>query len=72
MKTRLLGSAGLGNYSGFSNPVSVRDLTVNASAMKSRPIPLTLVFLGVTVGGIAICMFLPIFKMSDIINGPNH
>jgi type IV pilus assembly protein PilC len=30
--------------------------------------PLLIVFLGVTVGGIAICMFLPIFKMSEIIN----
>jgi type II secretory pathway component PulF len=27
-----------------------------------------IVFLGVVVGGIVICMFLPIFKMSDIIN----
>jgi type II secretory pathway component PulF len=26
------------------------------------------VFLGVVIGGIVICMFLPIFKMSDIIN----
>jgi type IV pilus assembly protein PilC len=30
--------------------------------------PLLIVFLGVTVGGIAICMFLPIFKMAEIIN----
>jgi type IV pilus assembly protein PilC len=30
--------------------------------------PLLIVFLGVVVGGIVICMFLPIFKMSDIIN----
>ena len=29
--------------------------------------PLLIVFLGVTVGGIAICMFLPIFKMSELI-----
>ena len=34
--------------------------------------PLLIVFLGVTVGGIAICMFLPIFKMAEIINPPNH
>ena len=33
--------------------------------------PLLIVFLGVTVGGIAICMFLPIFKMSEIINPQN-
>lgn len=30
--------------------------------------PLLIVFLGIVVGGIVICMFLPIFKMSDIIN----
>jgi type IV pilus assembly protein PilC len=30
--------------------------------------PLLIVFLGVVVGGIVICMFLPIFKMSDIIS----
>jgi type IV pilus assembly protein PilC len=30
--------------------------------------PLLIVFLGVVVGGIVICMFLPIFKMSEIIN----
>jgi len=33
--------------------------------------PILIVFLGVVVGGIVICMFLPIFKMSDIIN-PHH
>jgi type IV pilus assembly protein PilC len=34
--------------------------------------PLLIVFLGVTVGSIVICMFLPIFKMSDIINPPGR
>jgi type IV pilus assembly protein PilC len=33
--------------------------------------PILIVFLGVVVGGIVICMFLPIFKMSEIIN-PRH
>ncbi len=32
--------------------------------------PLLIVFLGVVVGGIVIAMFLPIFKMSEIINPP--
>ena len=32
--------------------------------------PLLIVFLGVVVGGIAICMFLPIFKMAELINPP--
>ncbi|MBI5385889.1 MAG: type II secretion system F family protein [Verrucomicrobia bacterium] len=30
--------------------------------------PLLIVFLGVTVGGIAICMFLPIFKLAELVN----
>jgi type IV pilus assembly protein PilC len=30
--------------------------------------PLLIVFLGVTVGGIAICMFLPIFKLSELVS----
>lgn len=29
--------------------------------------PLLMVFLGVTVGGIVVCMFLPIFKMSELV-----
>jgi type IV pilus assembly protein PilC len=31
--------------------------------------PLLIVFLGVTVGGIAVCMFLPIFKLSELVSG---
>ena len=30
--------------------------------------PLLIVFLGITVGGIAICMFLPIFKLSELVS----
>lgn len=30
--------------------------------------PLLIVFLGVVIGGIVICMFMPIFKMSEIVN----
>jgi type IV pilus assembly protein PilC len=33
--------------------------------------PMLIVFLGVVVGSIVICMFLPIFKMSEIVN-PRH
>ncbi len=32
--------------------------------------PLLIVFLGVVVGSIVICMFLPIFKLSEIVSGP--
>jgi type IV pilus assembly protein PilC len=31
--------------------------------------PLLIVFLGVVVGGMVVCMFLPIFKMSDVVMG---
>ena len=30
--------------------------------------PILIVFLGVVVGGMVICMFLPIFKMSEIVS----
>jgi len=47
------------------------EIETTLSGLTSLIEPLLIVFLGVTVGGIAICMFLPIFKMSDIIN-PSH
>ncbi|HVK58669.1 MAG TPA: type II secretion system F family protein [Candidatus Kapabacteria bacterium] len=42
------------------------------SGLTSLIEPLLIVFLGVVVGGIVICMFLPIFKMSEIINPPGR
>lgn len=44
------------------------EIETTLSGLTSLIEPLLIVFLGVTVGGIAICMFLPIFKMSEIIN----
>jgi type IV pilus assembly protein PilC len=44
------------------------EVETTLSGLTSLIEPLLIVFLGVTVGGIAICMFLPIFKMSQIIN----
>jgi type IV pilus assembly protein PilC len=38
------------------------------SGLTSLIEPILIVFLGVVVGGMVICMFLPIFKMADIIN----
>ena len=38
------------------------------SGLTSLIEPLLIVFLGVVVGGIVICMFLPIFKMTEILN----
>ena len=46
------------------------DDEVNAmlSGLTSLIEPLLIVFLGVIIGGIVVCMFLPIFKMHEIIN----
>jgi type IV pilus assembly protein PilC len=44
------------------------EIEATLSGLTSLIEPLLIVFLGVTVGGIAICMFLPIFKMHEIIN----
>jgi len=45
------------------------EIETTLSGLTSLIEPILIVFLGVTVGGIAICMFLPIFKMTEIING---
>jgi len=44
------------------------EIQTTLSGLTSLIEPLLIVFLGLTVGTIAICMFLPIFKMSEIIN----
>ncbi|MBI4324459.1 MAG: type II secretion system F family protein [Chloroflexi bacterium] len=46
------------------------EIDTTLSGLTSLIEPLLIVFLGVVVGGIVICMFLPIFKMSEIINPP--
>jgi type IV pilus assembly protein PilC len=38
------------------------------AALTSLMEPALIVFLGVVVGGIVMCMFLPIFEMSSVIN----
>ncbi|HKI69822.1 MAG TPA: type II secretion system F family protein [Verrucomicrobiae bacterium] len=47
------------------------EIETTLSGLTSLIEPLLIVFLGVVVGGMVICMFLPIFKMATIINGPN-
>ena len=44
------------------------EIETTLNGLTSLIEPLLIVFLGVTVGGIAICMFLPIFKMSELIS----
>ncbi len=45
------------------------EIETTLSGLTSLIEPILIVFLGFPVGGIAICMFLPIFKMTEIING---
>jgi type IV pilus assembly protein PilC len=45
------------------------EIETTLSGLTSLIEPLLIVFLGVVVGGMVICMFLPIFKMSTIVNG---
>jgi len=45
------------------------EIDTTLSGLTSLIEPLLIVFLGVTIGGIVIAMFMPIFKMSQIING---
>ena len=47
------------------------EIETTLNGLTSLIEPLLIVFLGVTVGGIAICMFLPIFKLSELVN-PQH
>jgi type IV pilus assembly protein PilC len=44
------------------------EVETTLSGLTSLIEPILIVFLGVVVGGMVICMFLPIFKMSEIIN----
>lgn len=39
------------------------------SGLTSLIEPILIVFLGIVIGGMVICMFLPIFKMSEIVSG---
>ena len=44
------------------------EIETTLSGLMSLIEPLLIVFLGVVVGGMVICMFLPIFKLSTIVN----
>jgi type IV pilus assembly protein PilC len=44
------------------------EIETTLSGITSLIEPILICFLGVVVGGMVICMFLPIFKMSDIVN----
>lgn len=44
------------------------EIETTLSGLTSLIEPILIVFLGVVIGGMVICMFLPIFKMSELIN----
>lgn len=44
------------------------EIETTLSGITSLIEPILIVFLGVVIGGMVICMFLPIFKMSELIN----
>ncbi len=45
------------------------EIETTLSGLTALIEPILIVFLGVVVGGMVICMFLPIFKLPDIVNG---
>ena len=45
------------------------EIETTLSGLTSLIEPILIVFLGVVVGGMVICMFLPIFKLSEIVSG---
>lgn len=48
------------------------EIETTLSGLTSLIEPVLIVFLGVVVGGIVICMFLPIFKLSELVSGPQR
>ena len=47
------------------------EIESTLSGLMSLIEPLLIVFLGVVIGGMVICMFLPIFNLANIVNGSN-
>jgi type IV pilus assembly protein PilC len=43
------------------------EVATALESLSSMIEPLLMVFLGVVIGGIVICMFLPVFKMHEIV-----
>lgn len=48
------------------------EIETTLAGLTSLIEPLLIVFLGVVIGGIVICMFLPIFQIADIVNPPGR
>jgi type IV pilus assembly protein PilC len=48
------------------------EIETTLSGLMSLIEPLLIVFLGIVIGGMVVCMFLPIFNLANIVNGPGH
>jgi type IV pilus assembly protein PilC len=48
------------------------EINNTLSGLMSLLEPLLIVFLGVVIGGMVICMFLPIFNLANIVSGTGH
>jgi type IV pilus assembly protein PilC len=48
------------------------EIEATLSGLMSLIEPMLIVFLGVVIGGMVICMFLPIFNLANIVNGNGH
>jgi type IV pilus assembly protein PilC len=48
------------------------EIDTTLSGLMSLLEPILIVFLGVVIGGMVVCMFLPIFNLANIVNGPTH
>jgi type IV pilus assembly protein PilC len=48
------------------------EIETTLSGLMSLIEPLLIVFLGVVIGGMVVCMFLPIFNLANIVNGNGH
>jgi type IV pilus assembly protein PilC len=48
------------------------EIDTTLSGLMSLIEPLLICFLGVVIGGMVVCMFLPIFNLANIVNGPQH
>jgi type IV pilus assembly protein PilC len=46
------------------------EIEATLSGLMSLIEPMLIVFLGIVVGGMVVCMFLPIFNLANIVNGP--
>ena len=48
------------------------EIETTLSGLMSLIEPMLIVFLGVVIGGMVVCMFLPIFDLANIVNGNGH